>query len=62
MFDILRLPTAQDSAELATRYEAEQARAMAEGDTERAEQWESRAANERYVGSVVEGKVRNVAS
>jgi hypothetical protein len=59
MFDILRLPSSTDSAELANRYESEQARALQEGDTERAEQWGARADAERYISSHVEGKVRN---
>jgi len=58
-FDILRLPAQADSAELATRYEQERSRAIQEGDEERAEQWGARADAERYVGSQVEGKVRN---
>lgn len=59
MFDILRLPTQQDSQQLAERYEAERSRALQEGDEARADRWEARANVERYIGENVEGKVTN---
>lgn len=59
MFDILRLPTSADSAELAARYEAERDQALQSGDIQRAELWGARADAERYNGAHVEGKVRN---
>ena len=58
-FDILRLPTSTDSQRLADRYEAEQARALQEGNSEEAEQWGARADMVRYSGAHVEGKVKN---
>lgn len=60
MFDILRLPTSADSAELAARYEQERAQALQEGDVARAEMWGVRADVVRYSGAHVEGKVWNV--